>query len=347
MADSPSMVMDPQGGMHAAFVHGRFNGPLYYGHRPPGGLWMSEMANPDSATDSTGIAVDSTGGIHIVFQSGPPDAIQYVHRPTGGAWSSEVVETPVNIGAYQIESITLDSTDQPHIGIEYYDTQVERGHAHRGNSGWIVDVAEGSGTGAPWSGPRIAMFGTTVKMAYPSSTGLARYAVESGGNWTIIDLPSPVEALSLQLDPSGVPHLVFDRAQVGGAADFAYATPAPTGGWTVETAGQPGGAPGTCAFRCGVSYMNSLALDAAGGVHAVFTEFDSLNSANTTYQYIIRYVYRAPGGGWTSEYIDGVGNYAGIYNAIALDPAGGVHVIYTFMTTNTGTPALKHAYRCR
>src|SRR5215471_7230742 len=58
MADSPSMVMDAQGGMHVAFVNGRFTGPLFYGHRPPGGSWSHEMASADTATDSTGIAVD-------------------------------------------------------------------------------------------------------------------------------------------------------------------------------------------------------------------------------------------------------------------------------------------------
>ena len=345
VADSPSMVMDPQGGIHVAFVHGRFNGPLYYGHRPLGGSWSSEMASPYSATESTGIAVDSTGGVHIVFQTSPPDAIQYAHKPAGSDWSSEIIKTPVTIGAYQIEAITLDAMDRPHIGIEYFDTLVERGHAHRETSGWVIDVAEGSG-GTPWSGPRISVFGSTIKMAYPVSTGPARYAVENAGSWSIIDLPSSAEALSLALDPSGVPHLVFDRAQPGGAVDFAYATPAPAGGWSVESAGRPG-APGTCPFRCNVAYMNSLSLDSAGGAHAVFTEVDSLNSANTMFQYLLRYVYRAPGGGWTNEYIDGLGAYAGIYNAIALDPNGGVHVIYTYMTSNTGTPALKHAYRCR
>src|SRR5690349_3078468 len=37
MGDSPSMTVDGQGTLHVAFVNGQFFGPLYYGHRAPGG----------------------------------------------------------------------------------------------------------------------------------------------------------------------------------------------------------------------------------------------------------------------------------------------------------------------
>jgi hypothetical protein len=93
--------------------------------------------------------------------------------------------------------------------------------------------------------------------------------------------------------------------------------------------------------------MSWLALDGAGGAHASFAEFETLDSAGAMSQYLVRYAYRTPSGTWTNEYIDGMGAFAGIYNELALDPTDGVHVAYTYMTTSNGTPELRHAYRCR
>lgn len=340
MGDSPSMTVDCQGTLHVAFVNGQFFGPLYYGHRAPGGAWSSEMVF-NSAVDSTAIAVDHAGGVHIAFQAGTPDAFEYAYKPAGGTtWTLEVVQQPINIGAYQIVSIALDANDQPHIGLEYYTSTAVYAHAHRSNGTWIKDVAESApNIGAPFSGPRIAVDGAVIKMAYPEVNSSARYAVETAGSWSIVNIMPNPGAVALALDATGAPHITYNPS-----TSLVYATANSSGGWNTETAATPGQSPGACGTNCGVSYMNWLALDGAGGVHASFSEYENPGGAQ---QYLVRYAHRAPTGGWTNEYIDGLGAFAGIYNELALDPAGGVHVVYTYMTTNNGVPHLKHAYRCR
>jgi hypothetical protein len=328
-----------------AFINGRSFGPLYYGHRAAGGTWSSGMVF-DSAVDATAIVVDHLGGVHIAFQTYATDAFEYAYLPAGGTtWTLQVVQQPINIAAGQIVSIALDANDQPHVGIMYVNgTGIARAHAHRDSSNnWIKDIAETTAGGAAsGTGPRIAVDGTTIKMAYPRVNAQSRYAVETSGTWSIVDVSQNPDSVALALDATGAPHLVYDSAST-----LVYATANPAGGWFTENAGQAGAAPGTCAFGCGVAYLNWLVLDGDGGAHASFADYEWLNGGHTSSQYLVRYAYRSPAGSWTDEYIDGVGGFAGIYNEIALDPQGGVHVVYTYMTTNNGTPSIKHAYRCR
>src|SRR5262249_35932236 len=75
--------------------------------------------------------------------------------------------------------------------------------------------------------------------------------------------------------------------------------------------------------------------------------FAEYENPGGTQQYLVRYVYRAPTGGYTREYIGGLGAFPGIYNELALDPAGGGHVVYTDMTTNNSVPHLTPASPCR
>jgi hypothetical protein len=340
MGDSPSMTVDCQGTLHVAFVNAQSIGPLYYGHRAVGGTWSHEMVF-NSAIDATAIAVDHAGGVHIAFQAVTPDTFEYAYKPAGGTtWTLEAVYGPINIAAGPIVSVALDANDQPHIGLEYFTGSDVYAHAHRENGTWVKDIAESSTTvGTAFSGPRIAVDGTTIKMAYPVNNSSARYAVETAGVWSIVNIQPNPSAVSLALDATGSPHVIYNPS-----TGLVYATPSSSGSWNTELAATAGQSPGACGTNCGVAYQNSLALDGSGGAHMSFAEYENPGGAQ---QYLVRYVYRAPTGGYTREYIDGLGAFAGIYNQLALDPAGGVHVVYTYMTTNNGEPHVKHAYRCR
>ena len=343
VGQAPSLVFDPQGTMHVAFTTG-YLGSISYGQRPIGGAFTTTVLESGQGATSTAIAVDSNLGVHVAFQDAT-DAFRYAYKPAGGSFTTQLVQSPTNIGADQIISIALDANDKPHLAFEYASTQVKNAHAYQDGAGnWIIDDIEGVGSAAA-GGPRIAMNGTSPRVAYPVVNANLRYAASAAaGSWSIEQLPTHAEDLSLALDPGGTPHLIY--AGFNGTADaLLHSVRSASGTWNTETAALATEAPATCAAGCFITYVNSLTMDSAGGLHASYAQDDRASSSS--YNVLVRYAYRAPGGGWTSEYIDGAGAYAGVFNAIALDPDGGVHVLYSRATTNTGTMRLMHAYRCR
>jgi hypothetical protein len=82
-----------------------------------------------------------------------------------------------------------------------------------------------------------------------------------------------------------------------------------------------------------VGSSNSLSVDGAGGLHVSYFDVNNLDLA---------YAFKAPGGSWQLERVDGECSWAGQYTALALDETGGIHIAYQ----NDGSPhRLFHAVR--
>lgn len=298
------------------------------------GSWISNAFGGPSVADDVDLAIDDMGRLHVgyydqyhtrpayfrfeTFSDAPrstvPDAVGYPGSRTHTNSRVAIDVGPGGDGAMVMYN--TGSTDFTHALIdgstastgwaEVFDSVSPWPH-----SGAIADVAvdpTGGVHAAYWSEDRE----TELRYAYRASVGgpWTLSAVETSSDGSVLGtLPA------IATDASGGVHVVYGSQ--GAGLRHAYRG-ASGGSWTVETVDSR------------ATNGHGISVDGSGVVHVSYgLHYPSRD---------LMYASREPGGTWTSMTVDAgrVQNWA---VPIAADSAGGVHIAYHEMDTDT----LRHA----
>lgn len=305
IVDETGVQIEPKavfaaGQVHVAYVRTSDGGP-WYARRSAAAVWTIERISDEPTVDDVAIAADSTGGMHVAYdtrRAADPD-LRYAYRAPAGGWTTETVDTAGSVGIHV--AIGVDAAGTLHI--LYYDF----------SSGRLKHAMRAGGVGRPWTiayvVPAGGRIGIEVAMTIDSAGAVhasylddgdgLRYAHRPAGAGAVWRLETPIASggygSAIAVDAAGGVHI--SHTDFGfGALRRAYRAPA--GGWTHDG---PGGAFGV---------DTGLALDARGGVHV---SYDA--GSDPTYAYRL-------GEAWQRAAAPGQG-------PIFVDAADTVHVVHT------------------
>lgn len=268
--DSSVAVMDATGAIHMAVDGDTFDHVV----RSPQGEWSREVIfNPGGGGDSvngrpTGIAVDSTGGVHVVSTADiNPEDVTYSYKPPGGVWSSPVDVKP----AYDTSAaLAIDSDDVLHI-IHVDDGDIW--HTWRALDGiaWSSEEVDDT-TFSAFSRPALAIDEDDgLHIAYREEfvfgeDDVVRYAHKpKGGAWVKEDNGmadvKDVSDIAVAGDGQGHAHVAYIPSSFGAEDRLMHAIRSGDGAWDIAPTSD-----NASIFQDGIE----LVMDAAGGVSWLF-----------------------------------------------------------------------------
>ncbi len=141
-----SLALDAAGGAHVSY-HDNVSDALRYAYRNPGtGEWANVLVESVIGHDigeSSSIAVDSTGGVHISYYAEETTFdLRYAYRaPGGGGWAISTVDDVGNTGLYS--SIEIDGARGVHISYRNA-TDGDLMYAYRASGGttWSTAIVD-------------------------------------------------------------------------------------------------------------------------------------------------------------------------------------------------------------
>ncbi|RLC65785.1 MAG: hypothetical protein DRI48_06205 [Chloroflexi bacterium] len=292
-------------------------GDLKYAHWD-GSDWISETVDVEGGWDSY-IAVDSQGHPHIVYRDAKGlsgTAIKYAHWD-GAAWQIDTIEDLASTISSRNTTLALDNDDLPHISYSISasgDDPDHLYHAYQQVSGgdWLTETVEtaysisGNALALNSAGDPRILYHAIYAVGGEEYAWRLNYARWDGGQWqneTLYNSDNSIEALSLALDDSDVPHVGY---YLSATDSMHYARR--DGTWQAETVESD------LLLDRDVS---SLALDDTGQPHIIYL------LENKT----LKYAHREDAT-WQTEAI-AEGGEPGRYNSIVLDRAEHPHVVYT------------------
>jgi hypothetical protein len=160
-----------------------------------------------------------------------------------------------------------------------------------------------------------------------------RYATNATGVWVSVVVDDSVsyttgEHTDIAVDADGYAHISYWESTNG---RIRYATNA-GGSWTAETVEETGD----------TGRYSSIAVDTSGRVHLSYYDEDGSTNGK------LKYVVKDPASGWASSSVvdDPAGDTppAGMFNSLALDAAGDVHISYQDENVD-GDTRLKYAHQ--
>ncbi|HJZ86646.1 MAG TPA: hypothetical protein VKN99_15820 [Polyangia bacterium] len=315
--DSPSLAIDPAGGLHLGYYSTAAR-EIRYAHSN-GDSWLvdsvSEQLSQFSITAFLSLALDPQGNPHIAFAV-RYGTLRYASRDTS-TWSIQVADDGIEdgrqFGVGEYPSLVFDNTGNPRISY-HKDVGATAGylrHAVWNAGSWqirAIDSALDSGL----SNSSVASANGSVQVAYlvrvndfPPTYEL-RHARWAGSAWVVQTVDAQdagaYSSPSIASDSAGAPHIFY----VG--TDSAVRHASGNGGtWALEVIPSLGEAAG------GVS----LAIGGGGVFHASIA-----GSAG------IRYGSSTLGGGWLVETIEPAAAQA---PTIRLDGMNSPHVCFVSM----------------
>ena len=214
-------------------------GEVYFRYRDAGG-WHPALdqppvnisASPDVHSEQPTMAVDTNGGVHIVWGEGRPRSLQERYLPPGadpanaGAWSGRIGVSQeddvqnANMAADNAGGVWLVYTTHAN---DTYDVFAR----HRSPNGWegSQNVSRAGGRGA-FVGKVAVDPGGIVSVLW-WERGAIRYAARTGG-WNAPETvaPSATQQTGITVESSGRIHVVYTEAGGGGDGDrrIAYRT---------------------------------------------------------------------------------------------------------------------------
>ncbi len=239
----------------------------------------------------------------------------------GASWHSqqltsyaESVESPT--------TIDVDGDNYSHLLYGDWYGSGDLHHRWEDGDGWQHEIVD---TGNCRSPHLVIDEDDTLHLIYfRSSSGQVKYGRNDGSGWVLteVETDSGVYAnsgLDMVLDPAGNPHAVYrgsNREQRHAWFDGAS--------WQVEV------------IHDDALGYPSIAIDEAGGIHICYSTYTAESNRPLTYS------GKPPGGAWATEF---VASDVRCWNtAMAIDPAGRVHIIfYNYsggITTHAWTGAL-------
>jgi len=254
--------------------------------------WSYETLARDDAGFGIAIEIDSTGAPEVAYYAYYDGAdVRWATRGAEG-WHIEDAVTEADHGEYV--SLALDSSGAALVA---YEGSADLRLATRAGGAWTHEIAYAGFSGGWWTS--IATDAEDAILVSSIDAGRVKISTRAGGAWSTEDIGEGGNTTSIAVDGAGRAHVCFSAPR----NTLQYATNA-GGAWTVEEAA---GTFEDLGFSC------ALALDADGRAHIAYQGDDDL-----------RYTTNASGA-WQAETIDTGG---GVYNSIAVDESGVVHVSF-------------------
>jgi hypothetical protein len=332
-----SLAFDSQGVPHISYYNDWDEVVQYASWNKNASKWDIELAWIPS-----GVIVERTSATSLTFGSGdvpmitvslgdscdPYCLVWLVYKGASGFVHSLVSDM---YGQARWPSIALGSDGKPCISyIDFMHGQLR--YARLTAWGATPDANtwtnEGLDTGAQvGQGVSVAMdrFGQPHVAYMDLTNGLIKYATQAVGVWktSVVNIPGmkPAHGLSLAVDQLGRPHIAYSDM---GAQKLMYAS-LTASGWTAEVVANDS------AGMFDLEKYISLALDASDQPHILFYNQLGINLSH----------YYKSGSAWQVEQVDkDSSGITGLYNAMAIDSAGHIHVSYQ----DNYTAKLMYAY---
>ncbi|MDY6957768.1 MAG: hypothetical protein SVK08_01290 [Halobacteriota archaeon] len=231
-------------------------------------VWSDEVID-SGAISFTDIIFDSDDVPHVTYV-GSSGVVMYGYK--NGSWSTENVSGTTNDSSPP--SITLDSSDNPHIA---YISMAYPGP-------WDIDTVTSTGTGHQMHSSIVVDSHNCLHVAYYDYTNSdLKYAYFDGWSWSTetVDSTGFIGYYpSIALDSSDNPHISYVDVT---SVSLKYATK--DGSWSTETVDST-----TTGFT-------SIAIDSNDNIHIAY--HDELNEN-------LKYAYHD--GSWSTETVDNSGN---------------------------------------
>lgn len=302
--------------------------------------WTTEVVDTWTSvswsTSSRMIAIDAYGHPHIVYGYG---RLSYAYND-GKRWYYEIVDSSSS-RAGQSSSIAVDSAGKVHI-CYYYDSYPDTNpyiegikYATNASGYWKIETID---SGTVDSGQNIGLYTSIavdaddkVHISYQGIDATIKYATNASGSWETETVSNSGygQFTSIALDSSGKAHISYYD---GTNYDLNYATNI-SGSWVITTVG-------TVESLDWYNSHNSIAVDKADNVH--------ISYYGGGYAGDLKYATNVSGS-WETETVDSPGtvgvyeyNSVGLYNSIAVDTSGKVHISYNYVESYA-SEALKYA----
>ncbi len=181
-----------------------------------GSSWSKETVDSVGVVgEYTSIALDSNDQPHISYYDGSNSDLKYA-KWTGSSWSKETVDSVGNVpgGQYYalLDSLTLDSNDQPHIAYHDWINRDLR-YAKWTGSSWYKETVDSSGLAGMY--PSIALDSNDQPHIshYEGDYNDLKYAKWTGSSWSkeTVDSNGAVgHFTSIALDIYNKPHISYE-----------------------------------------------------------------------------------------------------------------------------------------
>lgn len=322
----PSIVVDPNGGVHILFLEFLTDYKLRYINRNTHGDWSDLDPMADLPAYYTNMAIDSEGNIHAVWSNNL--SVGYAQLPMGGSWSEPQFLGEADIKAFDI---ILDEDETTQIfwssdGI--YTVSCELGevcsttsqiHAASGSIYRLKVAMDGSG------GLHLAWL-EDVTTIYQERYAFYRYRSPSG-EWGQVEHVSgylPAATLDMAVSEDGIVHVVYSRYE-----DLSYTFRKPDGQWQYPA--NLASNPETWTTEA------DLVITPAGALHLVWTNADGETEPE------IYYTFRL-GDGWSQPMNVSNDETRSWGATLTVAPDGDVVIIwgdYDYITYSMFTASLK------
>jgi hypothetical protein len=311
-----SLALDLDNHAHISY---KYLSGLYYATNRTGSFTPTQVDSGLFSVGESSLAVDRYGNIYIAYQIYNSATGEYDLRyatNAGGGWKTYLLDgggpdgsagAGVSLGIGKLGEIHLTYLNTTASLLRHLTTIL--GIPRR----FVIETGPVANC---WDGGRCTSLAVGAKgdvhIAYYDDAGKdLKYATNAAGPWsiTVVDSAGVVGKYpSLALDGDGKVHIsYYDEAN----EDLKYATNR-SGSWAVTTVDGGGGDAGK---------YNAITADASGGIHISYYYLEGVTHR-------LKYAYLPSGSTtFTTQAVDG-GWFVGLYNSIAVDPSGKVHISY-------------------
>lgn len=279
----------------------------------------SVIAGAGQRGGTTAIALDPQGGVHVVFHRA--SASNYATRELllasrqGDTWNVEGIATGTGNDRDDTTDLAFDRAGVPHVVYPGYFPSGSMGHvpvhAMRVGGRWDATPLRGGNT---WAS--LGVDGAGAVHVVSGSTEI-RYAQRApDGAWTF-ETERPARCPTAAVAPDGTVFVAYLTPPPAGTApnEVMLGTRSPGGAWAFERID-------TLDTRLDYTCFTRAARGVDGSLFVAYQSGSGLRLAS-----------RAPGGPWRLEVV----TPTGVLGSLAVDPAGGLHVVHS-------QPA-QHAFR--
>lgn len=308
------------------------NRPLLYKHEEQLPTYLSSCTEKlDDSRGETGwnssIAVDSKDALHISYFNRTQRELMYMTN-AGGNWEKTILDATEDSSPGYDSSLAIDSSDKVHISYSDWKKDDLKYITNAGGSWEIITIDASGDVGY---GSSLAVDGDSfIHISYIGDRDELKYATNRSGEWitAVVDADVAIRGkTAIGIDSKNGVHIAY-----GEYGELKYASNS-SGEWAVSELAEDD-------IKIDLSYSTHLSLAVApdDGVHI------SYYAENTTYNEVgaLRYVTNSSGR-W--EYTTVVSNSnSGLYNSLAIDSKGKIHISYFERTAVIGRDELGLLY---
>lgn len=303
--------IDASGMLHIVYATDK---AMHYAHRAPGDVaWTTESLGARGAIAA--IELDASGGVHVVYNSADnTHKFSYAYRAPAGDWTHELLGRDGVSG-----DVAVDGQGRVHVAY-WTHPAYELKYARRVSANnWAFEDVDNAHVSDSVS--LVVDSNLDAHLIYHTlDDGKLTYADHTASGWIVGNVDpvgSGYYASDLTIDETGTLHATYGAYS---SWQPAYASRAPGGAWETDPTRAVNGWYWNAAIRSNGAYVVS---------HEMAHGFMWLGHHDVN-------------GNWSSEIINPEGTPRGKFPSVALDSAGGIHVLFADLFQSRAY----YAYRC-